>query len=473
VQSKLRDTVSVKDFGAVGDGAADDTAAIQAAIDSLTNGGTVYFPSGTYRVTASITANDAVIHMVGAGVRATILQVNHTSGPAIQIKWYFSGVAHMTIQGSAARLAAAAGTNYGVFFPTDSTLPQSRFGNYVRDCIINNHSSHGIYCTGQAWVVEDCRILDVGGHGVYIDNFDADPNYSAGFCEIKNTQVVRTTGHGVCGGLNRIVFRVVLDNVDVFHNALTAGVRQSTNSIHIVGENVEIRSCGIGGFSGDSPSRVATLGGVFINGRSPTIRNNRFIDIVAPAVDLGANSDGAQVIDNQVTGEVQANLNPMVQVASGCTGVLVRQGFPTFATRLMTAAPMNTGNRAIQYDVSPQGHRSAINSISINDDAVYTFEFSDVTQGVLVLSGNSSVTRGGVFQFRVGDANAYVQNISTQVGVAGATNAGAPTGTTGTDGNLTVFADTTANRLYLENRRGFTAQWMPTFLSLMNGELVL
>lgn len=51
VQSKLRDVVSVKDFGAVGDGVTDDTAAIQAAINSLTGGGCVEFPSGTYLTT--------------------------------------------------------------------------------------------------------------------------------------------------------------------------------------------------------------------------------------------------------------------------------------------------------------------------------------------------------------------------------------------------------------------------------------
>lgn len=51
VQDKLTDRVSVKDFGAVGDGVADDSAAIQAAIEdrAARGGGVITFPAGTYR----------------------------------------------------------------------------------------------------------------------------------------------------------------------------------------------------------------------------------------------------------------------------------------------------------------------------------------------------------------------------------------------------------------------------------------
>jgi hypothetical protein len=47
--------VNVKDFGAVGDGQNDDSAAIQKAIDSIqTSGGTVFFPIGRYRIKKTI-----------------------------------------------------------------------------------------------------------------------------------------------------------------------------------------------------------------------------------------------------------------------------------------------------------------------------------------------------------------------------------------------------------------------------------
>jgi hypothetical protein len=50
-QDKMRQIVSVKDFGAVGDGITDDTTAVQDALASSTG---VYFPNGTYKLTAAI-----------------------------------------------------------------------------------------------------------------------------------------------------------------------------------------------------------------------------------------------------------------------------------------------------------------------------------------------------------------------------------------------------------------------------------
>jgi len=54
VGSKLQDVVSVKDFGAIGDGVADDTTAIQAAINASVNK-KVYIPAGIYKISSTIT----------------------------------------------------------------------------------------------------------------------------------------------------------------------------------------------------------------------------------------------------------------------------------------------------------------------------------------------------------------------------------------------------------------------------------
>jgi hypothetical protein len=73
--SKFGDTVSVKDFGAVGDGTTDDTVAINAALAAHAS---VYLPVGTYRTTAPITLNANNI-LFGAGITSVIKNTTASS----------------------------------------------------------------------------------------------------------------------------------------------------------------------------------------------------------------------------------------------------------------------------------------------------------------------------------------------------------------------------------------------------------
>lgn len=77
-QAKMRDVVSVKDFGATGDGVTDDAAAIQAAVNAATANQTIYFPPGTYAVGASGIAvtNKTGVTLLGDGAIILITAIS-------------------------------------------------------------------------------------------------------------------------------------------------------------------------------------------------------------------------------------------------------------------------------------------------------------------------------------------------------------------------------------------------------------
>lgn len=87
IVSRFNETVSVKDFGAVGDGTTDDTAAIQAALNYANTGirVNVYFPPGFYRTTATLSAPASYSILSGDGVEVSVIRCDLSVTPVIRI----------------------------------------------------------------------------------------------------------------------------------------------------------------------------------------------------------------------------------------------------------------------------------------------------------------------------------------------------------------------------------------------------
>jgi hypothetical protein len=141
VAAKLKQVVSVKDFGAKGDGVTDDTAAIQTAINALNpyvygssmnyaqGGGTLYFPSGNYFVTSTIRLPNNVI-LSGAGCQTYQTNTTPTApaqGTSIFVNSSFTGSFVIDTAGY-----TSAGTRYSSAAAPTSTL------TYTEGCGIDN-----------------------------------------------------------------------------------------------------------------------------------------------------------------------------------------------------------------------------------------------------------------------------------------------------------------------------------------------
>lgn len=121
--------INVKDFGAVGDGVTDDTAAIQAAAAYIetNSGGAVVFPAGTYLVGSGQT------FVAGTGIVNAIPVVDNSEG-VFAIR---NCTKPVTISGEGAVIKWASGTYFGSFnkntkAPVAYTDPTSTFGYAAR-----------------------------------------------------------------------------------------------------------------------------------------------------------------------------------------------------------------------------------------------------------------------------------------------------------------------------------------------------
>lgn len=170
--SKLKDTVSVKDFGAVGDGTTDDTAAFNAAIAAvaaLSGGGLVIVPTPTnvYKITSVITVPSNVT-VRGQGT-ATIM-ITGSGFNAFNVTGSYAGVENLNFQSASQRSSGIAVAILG-----------STRDNFVRRCQFANQF-YGI-TVGSAVItwIEDCEIMNTAPTtGIGIDIQSGNDTYVRG-----------------------------------------------------------------------------------------------------------------------------------------------------------------------------------------------------------------------------------------------------------------------------------------------------
>ena len=155
VGAKLAQTVSVKDFGAVGDGVADDTAAFQSAMNYVNSfgGGLVKIPLGTYVLTNFVIDKESIIfegEATGYGYTSTDIGVKIIPGTgavfAVRLKGTASGVTNNAAGQSGFKnvqfLDSTNACDYGIFIDSGATiLEEVSVQGFQYGCIIADQAN--------------------------------------------------------------------------------------------------------------------------------------------------------------------------------------------------------------------------------------------------------------------------------------------------------------------------------------------
>jgi len=143
--------INVLDFGAKGDGSTDDTNSIQAALNSISTTGTVFFPTGTYIITTLSLPKSC--SLMGAGYSTTTLKLKN----------------------SATANTDFITTNYqnnvkisGIFFDGNAANQTYSSDNGQNAILVRNSNNV---------TISECRFLNWGKDGIslYSDNVASDP----------------------------------------------------------------------------------------------------------------------------------------------------------------------------------------------------------------------------------------------------------------------------------------------------------
>lgn len=363
IQDKEREIVSVKDFGAVGDAVKDDTATIQAA---LKHGGTIYFPAGTYLITATL-----------------------------------SVPSNVTILGNNAVITTTS-SNYIDAITMDSVSNVLIDGLWIKPQSGQNAFDHAVMISGcKDITIQNCRIEDIGnsalsnerGGGIFLSLLGS----VSSNVKILNNMILNIKGYGSYRGdaiyLSQCKDVLVSDNY--CNTTARQGIAVTSNATNLKIVNNEIVSAADAGIDLE-PNERGTSGQILIENNS--IRNFA----AKPKEYVGCQFYGINAQNNVYNVTINSNLI-VASNSQSVAGIYASY----FSKDLIITNNLILGNNIIDHGLVLSSREEATN-LTIANNIIKNFKDTGIAStndtkdvnGILTIEGNiidSSKGTSGIF----------------------------------------------------------------------------
>lgn len=407
------------DYGVIGDGSTDDSAAINALLAGLTAGQTVDFGNRSYRVTNLVVSGKSDFHLIGRNAKITT-----TSSTVASLQ--LAGCTNFTVRGLTIIGTATSrngSPNRGIsiegctnFRIEDNDISgvssigilvkHTTVGNF--DGVITGNRVHdnfadgiGLYGYCKRITISNNIVRDTGDDTIAVLSFGADADYTEDISVVGNVSYHSgSRGIAVAGARNVTVSgNSVRDPkyAGIYVAYDTANGTKGTKNVSVVGNTVY-------GANSYSPAAGTNYAGIHVSGTGGTTTPVQGVSVVGNTVDASAwhgilvgNAAGAGVYDVLVEGNVVRNSGADGLIFQTVTGIDVRG---------------NRFNNSASHAI--EGTAGATGVVTVTHNSI-----RDISSTVALLLPLSGATQGEVSGNQVLDTTGHM---TTAISVASSAN---------------------------------------------------